>query len=303
MSAPASRPGTTGTTRATGAIHNIGYRHYDGPRLGRFDVIRALYSTTLRGSYGIGRGMVAKLFPWFLAACAVLPAFILVAVQSQEGEKLIDLNQYTIFVQLVPALFLAVQAPQAVSRDLRFNVLPLYFSRPLTYHDYVLARFAGVWTGLFALLVTPLLLLYVGGLLIEVPLGDLTLELLASVLAVALLGVLLTSIGLLVASVTPRRGLGVAAIIAVLAVSYGAASAMQGIVAIASSADAAVWAGLLSPQTIYDMMQSGLFGFAPTGPVTTPGFGVGLVFLAVLLGVSALCYRLLVLRYRKASST
>jgi hypothetical protein len=55
--------------------------------------------------------------------------------------------------------------------------------------------------------------------------------------------------------------------------------------------------------TIYDMMQSGLFGFAPSAPVAAPGTGVGLVFLAVLLGFSALGYWLLILRYRKVSST
>ena len=39
----------------TGVIHDIGYRHYDGPRLGASYIRRALYVETLRGAYGLGR--------------------------------------------------------------------------------------------------------------------------------------------------------------------------------------------------------------------------------------------------------
>ena len=35
-------------------IHNIGYRSYDGLRLGRSYATRSLYSQSLRGAYGLG---------------------------------------------------------------------------------------------------------------------------------------------------------------------------------------------------------------------------------------------------------
>ncbi|WP_208542995.1 hypothetical protein [Nocardioides euryhalodurans] len=37
------------TTSPTGAIHDIGYRHYDGPRLGAAYIRRSLFVDTLRG--------------------------------------------------------------------------------------------------------------------------------------------------------------------------------------------------------------------------------------------------------------
>ena len=45
---------STPTARA-GAIHDIGYRHYDGARLGASYIRRSLFVETLRGAYGLGR--------------------------------------------------------------------------------------------------------------------------------------------------------------------------------------------------------------------------------------------------------
>src|SRR5439155_1286028 len=50
----------------TGSIYDIGYRKYDGPRLGRAHAIRSLFFHTLRSSYGIGRGGRAKIAPLIL---------------------------------------------------------------------------------------------------------------------------------------------------------------------------------------------------------------------------------------------
>lgn len=41
-------------------IHNIGYRTYDGPRLGRSYATRSLYSQSLRGAYGLGRSVKSR---------------------------------------------------------------------------------------------------------------------------------------------------------------------------------------------------------------------------------------------------
>lgn len=297
MSTQTSGQGTTGV------IHNIGYRHYAGARLGRFDIAKALFSQTLRGSFGIGRGLKAKIFPWFLVACTVLPAFIIVAVEAgtAQPEVIVDFHQYTVIVQIIPVLFVAVQAPQAMSRDLRFKTLPLYFSRPLPARGYVAAKFAGVWTGLMLLLIVPLLLLYVGALLIEAPFGSSTLHFVQAVVADAFLALLLTGIALLIASVTPRRGLGVAAIVTALAGSYGAATMMQGILSFSDSANA-VWGGLLSPVSIYDMAQTGIFHLGTSNGLGIPTRTEGLIFLAVLLGFAALSYWLLNLRYRKLAT-
>ena len=55
-------PAETATTRA-GVIHDLGYQRYDGPRLGRAQIVRALAWHSFRGAFGFGRGAKAKIIP------------------------------------------------------------------------------------------------------------------------------------------------------------------------------------------------------------------------------------------------
>jgi len=303
------------TKTSTGAIHNIGYRRYDGPRLGRSDIRKALYSQTLKGAFGIGRGVSGKLFPWFLVACAMLPALILVIVQSQVPvnpelgpQAITPLNHYVMFIIMVPMLYLGSQAPQAFSRDIRFKVLPLYFSRQLTSNDYVQARLLGLWTATSALLIAPLVLLYLGGLLISLPFLDTTLALLASSVSVLLLSAMMTVIAALIASVTPRRGLGAAAIIAVLVGSFTVAQFLQAIGHVFGNEQTAVWLGVTSPVSLYDGVQNFLFqgepfNFMSTLLIPTPSMPAGLTLLLVSLGIVYGGWVLLNSRYRKVAAS
>jgi len=59
-------------------------------------------------------------------------------------------------------IFLAAQAPELVSRDLRSHVLPLYFSRPIRRGDYPLAKYVALTAALLLLIEVPLLITYVG---------------------------------------------------------------------------------------------------------------------------------------------
>ncbi|HLQ49004.1 MAG TPA: ABC transporter permease, partial [Candidatus Dormibacteraeota bacterium] len=47
---------TAGPASPTGSIYDIGYRRYEGPRLGRAHAIRSLFFHSLRSTFGIGRG-------------------------------------------------------------------------------------------------------------------------------------------------------------------------------------------------------------------------------------------------------
>ena len=69
----------------TGAIHDIGYRHYDGPRLGASYIRRSLFVETLRGAYGLGRSARSKVMPFLLLAVMVLPAVVMGIVTSYFG--------------------------------------------------------------------------------------------------------------------------------------------------------------------------------------------------------------------------
>ena len=59
-------------------------------------------------------------------------------------------------------IFIAAQAPELVSRDLRSHVLPLYFSRPIRRGDYPLAKYIALTAALLLLIEVPLLVTYVG---------------------------------------------------------------------------------------------------------------------------------------------
>ena len=54
-----------------GVIHDLGYRGYDGPRLGRAQIVRALTWHSFRSAWGIGRGVKGKIIPVlaFIAMC------------------------------------------------------------------------------------------------------------------------------------------------------------------------------------------------------------------------------------------
>ncbi|TJZ50400.1 ABC transporter permease [Streptomyces piniterrae] len=284
-------------------IHNIGYRHYDGPRLGRAYARRSLFSQSLRGAYGLGRSAKSKVLPMLLFAVMCLPAGIVVAVAvfTKASSLLIDYTRYAIFLQAVIGLYLAAQAPQSVSRDLRFKSVPLYFSRPIERVDYVVAKFAAMASALFILTAAPLVILYAGALLAKLDFLDQTKGLGQGLVSVALLSLLFAGIGLVIAALTPRRGFGVAAVIAVLTIPYAAVSAVQSIASVQGNEAAAGWLGLFSPITLIDGVQTKFLGGTSSFPNNLePSTAAGFVYLLVTLIVIAGCYALLMRRYRKA---
>jgi ABC-2 type transport system permease protein len=283
-------------------IHNIGYRSYDGPRLGRAYARRSLYSQSLRGAYGLGRSAKSKVLPMLLFVVMCLPAAIMVAVAvvTKSKELPLDYTRYAIVMQALISLYLASQAPQSVSRDLRFKTVPLYFSRPIETADYVRAKYAALASAMFLLTAAPLLVLYAGSLLAKLDFADQTEGFAQGLVSVALLSLLFAGIGLVIASVTPRRGFGIAAVIAVLTISYGAVSTLQAIAEVQGSTGAIAWIGLFSPITLIDGVQSAFLGATSAYPGGTgPTAAQGVVHLLVTLGLIAASYGLLMRRYKK----
>ncbi|MET9446012.1 ABC transporter permease [Streptomyces cinerochromogenes] len=283
-------------------IHDIGYRGYDGPRLGRAYARRSLYSQSLRGAYGLGRSVKSKVLPMLLFAVMCVPAAIMVAVAvaTKAHELPVSYTRYAIIMQAVISLYVASQAPQAVSRDLRFKTVPLYFSRPIETADYVRAKFAALASALFVLTAAPLLVMYAGALLSKMGFAHQTKEFAQGLVSVALLSLLFAGIGLVIAAFTPRRGFGIAAVIAVLTISYGAVSTLQAIAYTQDSTGAIPWIGLFSPITLIDGVQSAFLGGSSAFPGGVgPSDGTGIVYVLCVLGLTAACYGLLNRRYKK----
>ena len=288
----------------TGAIHDIGYRHYTGPRLGTSYIRRSLFLETLRSAYGLGRSGRSKIMPFLLLALIVLPAAIMGIVTSTFGAPSlpVDYTDYVLILQLVVTIYLGAQSPAVMSRDLRFRITPLYFSRPLSRQQYVQAKYAGMAVALFLLMAVPLTVLLAGALLAELSLSDQLPDYLRSLAGAAILAIVLAGIGLMVAAMTPRRGLGVAAVVGLLVVLSGMRLAAFGMAIEFGSGTFSGYTGLLSPFTLVDGIVTGLLGAdAPTGGGPPGPLGVAVFVMCTALLVIG-CYVGLVARYRKALS-
>ncbi|MET1007811.1 MAG: ABC transporter permease [Propionibacteriaceae bacterium] len=286
-----------------GAIHDIGYRHYDGPRLGRGYLRTSLFAESLKGSYGLGRSARSKIMPILLLASISLPALIISLVVAAFGADRLPITytSYPFRLQVAIAIFVAAQAPAIMSRDLRFRVISLYFSRPLSRGDYVLAKYAAMSTALFVLIALPLTILFLGALLAKLPLRDQLPDYLRAMVAALLYALLIAGIGLLVAAMTPRRGLGVAAVVSVLLVLSGVQLAVLGIADEFGYDRLAGYSGLLSPFSLVDGVATKLLGAQSALPAAPPGTLSGVVFTAVYLVVVVGCYAALLARYRRVS--
>jgi ABC-2 type transport system permease protein len=290
-------------TPTTGVIHDIGYRHFDGERRGRSYLRRSLYIDSLKGAYGLGRSARYKVMPMILLALMCLPAGVIVAITAvtNSDELVGDYTSYILTLQLVVLIFLASQAPATVSRDLRFGVMSLYFSRPLERGDYVAAKYVAMVSALFLLTVAPLTIMFAGALVVGLSITEQIPDYLRALAGAGLLSLILGGIGLAIAAVTPRRGFAVAAIIAVLMVLAGVQGVLQEL-AIAEGFAGAPYFGLLSPFTLVQGLQSSLLG--ATSPLPSPPGATGaLVFSAVALLVLASPLVVLLLRYRSVSVT
>ncbi len=294
----------------TSVIHDIGYRHYDGPRLGRAYAVRSLFTYNLRAAYGLGRSAKAKIMPFLLFAIMLMPAAISVAVVAIVASvnpgrsfELIPYSAYAVYLQPLIAIFLATQAPVLASRELRFHITPLYFSRPLSRLDYVLAKYGAMAAALFILLATPVTILFIGALATKQKhLGTHAEHYVAALAGCVIFALVLAGIGLVVAAFTPRRGFGVTAVMAVYLLSTAGTTAVQGIAENQTAFSVARWAGLFAPFNLVDGVQVWALGAKQSAPEPPPSGAGGPVFAFVCAAIVAASAAILYLRFRKAGA-
>lgn len=253
----------------TGSIYDIGYRKYDGPRLGRAHAVRSLFLHSLRSSFGIGRGGRAKIAPIALSVLVCIPAVAIVAAQALlrqfpgggalEAELPIRYDTYASTIGLFVILFCAAQAPDLFGRDQRHSLLSLYFARALRREDYALARMAGFVVAVFILQLLPHVLLFLGQVLLATDvvkgaLDDLP-EMSAAVVQAALTAFLLGGISMAISAFTARRAYAVAGIIALFVIP----NIVAGIVVGLGSLVVGRWLVLFSPTSVLEGTNAFLF--------------------------------------------
>jgi ABC-2 type transport system permease protein len=286
---------------AAGVIHDLGYRGYDGPRLGRAQIVRALTWHSFRSAFGIGRGAKAKVLPVLALVAMCLPAAVNAFAVARGSARLFGYDVYTPTLRVVVVtVFIAAQAPELVSKDLRNRVLPLYFSRPLRRGDYPLAKYVALTAACLVLIELPLLILYVGTIASAKGGSAVWAETRALFPGLGmgvLWAVMMAAIGLVLASLSGRRAYatGIVAITCFLtwALSLLLIQAEGGMTATATGARIG---GLFSPFTVLDGLRMWLGGTTP-GQVADPGrygplYGVvAVILLAASLGGLAARYR------------
>jgi ABC-2 type transport system permease protein len=302
-------PGSPGPGRS-GVIHDIGYRRYEGPRLGRAAIVRALCWHSLRSAFGLGRGAKAKIVPVITFALMCLPAAVNAVSVARGGGRVIPYDTYVFQLRVfIMIIFIAAQAPELVSRDLRSHVLPLYFSRPLRRLDYPLAKLTALILACLALLEIPLLLLYLGTITQAHGASGIwheTRALIPGLLVGLLWAVLLAAIGLLLASLSGRRAYATGAIAICFFLTWVLAGILHGVAigrdplsgGTGVATAGARLSGLVSPFTVLDGVRQWLGGTSE-GPIPPPG-SYGPVYGAVFLVLLVAALAGLAARYRKA---
>jgi ABC-2 type transport system permease protein len=316
----------TATAARTGVIHDLGYRRYDGPRLGRAQITRALAWHSFRSAFGFGRGAKAKIVPVITFVALCLPAVVNAFSMSRGNTRLVGYDTYEpVLRDLVMTIFVAVQAPELVSRDLRSRVLPLYFARPIKTSDYPVAKYLAFTAACAVMIEVPVLLLYFGSI-VNVHGGAAvwaqTKALIPGLLVGLMWAVVLAAISLFLASLTGRRGFATGSVAIFFLLTYTLAEILLQVesppvgpvkqilgpgtrllrppapppVSVAEKVS-----GLFSPFTLFDgvRMWIGGRGTAQGDNVMYPG-GFGAVYALVLIALLALSLAGLAARYRKA---
>jgi ABC-2 type transport system permease protein len=292
-------------TERTGVIHDIGYRRYAGPRVGRRGILAALVRDGVLAVFGFGRSGRAKVLPFVLLGMTLVPAVIQVGVMVLVGlsAELLDYSAYNTGSSFLVIFFVAAQAPVLFSRDLRSGVISLYLARPLGATAFALARWVSLVLAILAFVLTPLLVLFVGGLTAGASLEQELPRVLVALAGAVLLALMLAAVAAVVASWTTRRGLAVGGSIMVLLVGLGVTAAVQAVAVEVGRQTLAQWLALLSPFVLVDSLQVAL-GDVRTGAFPAPAqdVGTGLALLAAASGLLVLGLLALVRRYHRTGA-
>jgi ABC-2 type transport system permease protein len=255
----------------TGSIYDLGYRGYDGPRLGRRHAVSTLVRHSTRTVFGLGRSGRSKIIPAFCVGLPALIALILVgiralAARSGVGELPVIPGHDGIYpvVSVFPILFVAAQAPELLGRDQRYRVLTLYFSRALRRTDYALAKLAALSIGVLTIVLVPQILLGGGTILMDADIAAALGKEAGAVPPVLgssiVIAVATAALGMALASLTPRRAYATASIFGVFIIPGIVATIVIGL----DVGELSRWIIVIDIGSLLDGVNSWFFGVQPS---------------------------------------
>ncbi len=291
----------------TGAIYDLGYQGYEGPRLGRLAAIVTLFWSSWRAAFGLGRSGKAKIVPWGLAVLALLPAAVAVGISALVGNAVqpFTYDNYLPQIAITLGLFVAAQAPELVGGDQRNHVLSLYFSHAIQRVDYAAAKLAALTAALLTLTVIPQLVIFAGKVLgatdVLAALGDEAPKLVQIAVSSLIYSLTYAVIGLAIAAFTPRRSFATGGIIAFFLVT----SIVGQILASMDAGQISTYAQLIDVGQVlvgvtYTIFGGPGFSFGPprNPPSLTPDLS-GIAYLGMLVAILVVGAAITALRYRR----
>ena len=288
-------------------IVDRGYRHYEGERTGRRGAVRAVVKEGFRRVLGLRRKAKHKVLPWILIGLALAAAAVLVAVAwaaSDVGGEVDGVipsyAEFFDFISIVALLFAAYAGPQLLVPDRTRKVLDVYFSRPLTARDYLLAKGAAYAAVILSFWLVPQLILHLGYAALS-PLGFLsylgqTADILwKTPLAALAYFTLYTSLVFLASAFINRVGGAAAAFLGGLLGLNLVAAFFEN----ATEAPGARWGTLLALEQHPRYIRDWIFGLESDVIIpASAGFGPE-ASLAAVIGLAVLCTALAGWRYRR----
>ena len=289
----------------SGSIYDLGYRRYDGPRLGRRHAVTSLVRHSLRSVLGLGRGGRAKILPALCIGMPAIIALLLIGVRALAARGGLDTSQIVpghdglyATIAVFPVLFVAAQAPELLGRDQRYRVLTLYFSRALRRPDYALGKLVALSLGVFAILILPHLVMGVGSILLTTRTTDAVSTELGALPAIlgssVVIAVVASALALAIASFTSRRAYATAAIFGAFIVPGIVATIVIGL----DLGSASQWIVIFDVGALLDGANAWFFGVDPSTSAAVSGISTRILLGAALaLGVGSIV--VLVARYQR----
>ncbi|MCA9834094.1 MAG: ABC transporter permease [Thermomicrobiales bacterium] len=221
-----------------GEVFDRGYARYDGERRGRRGAITSLIGFSMKRAMGIRKSWTAKVMPFILYVAATIPLIVMIgvlAVMRSMGQlgDFGDFASYSTYFGVILSmlgLFVAICAPEMICVDRHERTLPLYFSRAINRADYVFAKIVAMMLLAMTMTAVPAALLWLGRQLVEEKARQAMVDNFDDLIKVLILGMLTSlmfgTIGLMISSLTSRKGVAIAVILIGFLVVTGVAQGL-----------------------------------------------------------------------------
>lgn len=206
------------------AIHDLGYRRYDGERGGQKQAILALITHSIRRAFGLKRSARHKIAPVLAIAMAFVPAVVYLVITAFIGTEIASeftsYEQYGSSTLTASFLLAAAVVPGVLTSDRTSGMLSIYLASPLNRTTYVFAKAAGLLVVMLTVTLMPIMFLVIADVIGGVLTGFSNIvEMFARAIAAGLLaGLFYVGMSMLIASFPKRWGVASVAIIAVMIV-------------------------------------------------------------------------------------